>query len=83
MSQARRDRGAAARLSGRRAEWTAALWLMLKGYRILGFRLKTRQGEVDLLALKGRGTKYTYGLQGSHSELSRSPSLLALSAASA
>ncbi len=54
MSQARRDRGAAARLSGRRAEWTAALWLMLKGYRILGFRLKTRQGEVDLLALKGQ-----------------------------
>jgi putative endonuclease len=27
---------------------------MLKGYRILGFRLKTRAGEIDLLALKGR-----------------------------
>ena len=25
---------------------------MLKGYRILGFRLKTRQGEIDLLVVK-------------------------------
>ncbi len=47
-------RGTAARLSGRRAEWIAALWLMAKGYRVLGFRLKTPQGEVDLLAQKGR-----------------------------
>ena len=31
----------------------AALWLMAKGYRILGFRLKTPQGEIDLLAQKG------------------------------
>lgn len=54
MSQARSQRGAAARRSGRRAEVFAALALMLKGYRILGFRLKTPQGEIDLLALKGR-----------------------------
>jgi putative endonuclease len=27
---------------------------MAKGYRILGFRLKTRQGEIDLLAVRGR-----------------------------
>ena len=54
MSEARRKRGLAARLSGRRAEWRAALLLMLKGYRILGFRLKTPQGEIDLLALRGR-----------------------------
>ena len=32
----------------------AALWLMLKGYRILGFRLRTPEGEVDLLAQRGR-----------------------------
>ena len=32
----------------------AAIWLMLKGYRILGFRLKTPAGEIDLLAQKGR-----------------------------
>lgn len=54
MSQARRERGLAARLAGRRAEWRAALLLMLKGYRILGFRLKTPQGEIDLLALRGK-----------------------------
>lgn len=47
-------RGAAARLSGRRAEVLAACWLMLKGYRILGFRLRTPQAEIDLLALRGR-----------------------------
>ncbi len=29
------------------------MWLMAKGYRILGFRLRTRQGEIDLLAKKG------------------------------
>ena len=32
----------------------AALWLMARGYRILGFRLKTPQGEIDLLARKGQ-----------------------------
>ncbi len=46
----RQVRGAAARLSGRRAEVLAALWLMAKGYRILGFRLATPLGEIDLLA---------------------------------
>ena len=51
--QARRVRGAAARLSGRRWEVLAALMLMLKGYRILGFRLKTPEGEIDLLAQRG------------------------------
>lgn len=54
MTIARQKRGLAARLSGRRAEWWAAAFLMLKGYRILGFRLKTPQGEIDLLALRGR-----------------------------
>ena len=54
MTEARRARGTAARLSGRKAEWRAALLLMLKGYRILGFRLKTSAGEIDLLALRGR-----------------------------
>ncbi|MEH6677174.1 YraN family protein [Phenylobacterium sp.] len=51
---ARRIRGALARRSGRRAEAWAALWMMAKGYRILGFRLRTRLGEIDLLAQKGR-----------------------------
>lgn len=53
MSQTRRARGGAARRSGRRAEVLAALWLMAKGYRILGFRLRTPQGEIDLLARRG------------------------------
>ena len=47
-------RGAAARRSGRRSEAWAAAWLMAKGYRILGFRLRTRQAEIDLLALRGK-----------------------------
>ncbi|WP_293675945.1 YraN family protein [uncultured Phenylobacterium sp.] len=47
------QRGATARLSGRRSEAWAAAWLMAKGYRILGFRLKTPQAEIDLLAKKG------------------------------
>ena len=50
---ARVERGAAARLSGRRSEVWAAVWLMAKGYRILGFRLKTPQAEIDLLAKRG------------------------------
>jgi putative endonuclease len=50
----RRARGAQARRSGGRAEWIAALLLMAKGYRILGMRLRTRQGEVDLAARRGR-----------------------------
>ena len=49
----RQARGTAARLSGRRAEVVAALWLMAKGYRILGFRLATPLGEIDLLAQRG------------------------------
>jgi putative endonuclease len=54
MNQVRHARGAAARLSGRRAEVLAALWLMAKGYRILGFRLRTPHGEIDLVARRGR-----------------------------
>jgi putative endonuclease len=50
----RRARGRAARLSGRKAEVWAAVLLMLKGYRILGFRLKTAAAEIDLLAVRGR-----------------------------
>lgn len=53
MRAVRAARGLAARKSGRRGEWLAALVLMLKGYRILGFRLKTPQGEIDILALRG------------------------------
>jgi putative endonuclease len=50
----RQSRGLRARRDGRRAEWLAALWLMGKGYRILGLRLKTPYGEIDLLAQRGQ-----------------------------
>lgn len=53
-TERRRRRGGAARESGRSAEWIAALWLLLTGWRVVGFRLKTRQGEIDLLARRGR-----------------------------
>jgi putative endonuclease len=39
---------------GHRSEWLAAALLMLRGYQILGFRLKTRAGEIDILARRGR-----------------------------
>jgi putative endonuclease len=35
---------------GHRSEWLAAALLMLKGYRILGRRVRTRAGEIDLVA---------------------------------
>jgi putative endonuclease len=53
VSEVRRARGRSARLAGRRGELVAALWLMAKGYRILGLRLKTPQGEIDVLAHRG------------------------------
>lgn len=50
----RQARGGAAFKAGHAAEWIAAFWLMAKGYQLLGFRLKSRAGEIDLLARKGR-----------------------------
>jgi putative endonuclease len=52
-SPIRSRRGLKARRDGRRGETLCALWLMAKGYRILGFRLRTGQAEIDLLARKG------------------------------
>jgi len=49
----RQARGTLARRSGRRAEVWVALWLMARGYRLLGFRLRTPQGEIDILARRG------------------------------
>lgn len=37
---------------GRQAEFLAANYLRLKGYRILEKRYKTRQGEIDLIAVR-------------------------------
>ena len=38
---------------GHRGEWISALALMLKGYRIVARRWKTKLGEVDLIARRG------------------------------
>lgn len=46
--------GGRAYRQGHGAEWMAAAWLMAKGYQILAFRLKTRGGEIDILARRGR-----------------------------
>ena len=61
-TRGRGARGKAARLSGRRAEVACALLLMLKGYRILGFRLETRLCEIDLLAQRGDVPEEMYTL---------------------
>jgi putative endonuclease len=39
---------------GRRSELAAAMWLRLKGYSILAMRHRTPQGEIDLVARRGR-----------------------------
>lgn len=38
---------------GALAEYRAALALILKGYRIAGFRYRTKSGEIDIIARKG------------------------------
>lgn len=40
----------AAERAGRRSELLASILLRLKGYRILGRRVRTRAGEIDLIA---------------------------------
>lgn len=47
--QARRRRY----LLGHAAEGRAALWLRLKGYRILDRRYRTPRGEIDIVARRG------------------------------
>ena len=46
---------------GRRGEAIAAWFLRLQGWRIVGERIKTPRGEVDLIARRGR----TVGVRGS------------------
>lgn len=40
--------------AGRRAENWVAIYLILTGYRILARRFKTRSGEIDLVARRGK-----------------------------
>ena len=46
--------GAVSHRLGHRSEWLAAAMLMARGYQVLGFRLKTRAGEIDILARRGK-----------------------------
>ena len=48
MNKRRAERG------GRRAETIAAWWLRLKGWTILGRRIRTPVGEIDLVARRDR-----------------------------
>jgi putative endonuclease len=44
----------AAEKQGRSGERVAAWWLRLQGWRIVGERVRTRRGEVDIVARRGR-----------------------------
>jgi putative endonuclease len=50
MTIERQERYRLAERRGHAGESLAVLWLTLKGYRILARRLKTRLGEIDLVA---------------------------------
>lgn len=48
------DRGRVkAERRGRFSEYVAALYLLLKGYRIVAMRYRSRGGEVDIIARRG------------------------------
>ena len=47
------SRRVAAEARGRLAEHAAAVLLMARGYRIVGRRVKTTAGEIDLVAVRG------------------------------
>ena len=51
----RAETGRASEIRGRKAEWIALALLLCKGYRILGRRVKTRAGEIDLIAKSPSG----------------------------
>lgn len=53
VTEERRERRRAASRFGRRAEWLAAVWLMLKGYRILARDVRLAVGEIDIIARRG------------------------------
>lgn len=41
-------------LRGHVSEWMAAASLLMRGYRILGLRVRTPLGEIDLIAKRGQ-----------------------------
>ncbi len=70
----------AAHRRGRAAEAVAAFSLMLKGYRILARRYRTKAGEIDLVARRGkvlaivevkRRADFATGIEAVHPEAQR------------
>ena len=55
MHKTNRETRKQAEMRGRRSEALAALLLRCKGYRILGRRVRTRAGEIDLVAKSPAG----------------------------
>ena len=49
------ERRKAAEIRGRRSETLAAIFLVCKFYRVIGRRVKTQLGELDLIALSPSG----------------------------
>ena len=43
---------------GRRSEWIAAIWLMLRGWRLVARRVRTPLGEIDLIMRRGGQLAY-------------------------
>lgn len=53
MADSAQDRRRRHERRGHRGEWLAALALMLKGYRVVARRYRTKLGEIDLIARRG------------------------------
>ena len=51
----RSETGKASEKRGRAAEWKAVALLLCKGYRLIGRRVKTRLGEIDLIVRSPSG----------------------------
>lgn len=69
MSQQRQQ----AERRGRRAETVAALYLQLKGYRILARRYRSPYGEIDLIARRGQTLVFIEVKQRSRASDGREP----------
>jgi putative endonuclease len=60
-----------AEMRGRRGEALAAWWLRLHGWQIVGQRMRTARGEVDLIARRGKTLAFIeVKARHSHSDLS-------------
>lgn len=53
MAKPAANKRRAAETRGRRAETAAAMWLRLKGYRVVDMRARTPVGEIDIVATRG------------------------------